>query len=149
MRIIAGGERSIEGFFGIERESGDAAVAGFELHQHLAEPRVAGRTGYQRDIRRPLENLFAFLLGHTTEHANDLPLAGIALEVLQTIEYFLLRLIANAARIKEDELRVSGLLHARVTLRKQSSGDFLRVVGIHLAAEGLYVESLGGHSRIL
>src|SRR5207253_3645420 len=101
VRIIAGGERSIEGFFGIERESGDAAVAGFELHQHLAEPRVAGRTGYQRDIRRPLENLFAFLLGHTAEHANDLSLAGIALEVLQPIEDFLLRLIPNAAPIKK------------------------------------------------
>ena len=37
MRIVAAGHRRLEGVLGIEAQAGDAAVAGFELHQHLRE----------------------------------------------------------------------------------------------------------------
>ena len=40
VRIVAARERRIEGFVGIEAQAGDAAVAGFELHQHFAAARV-------------------------------------------------------------------------------------------------------------
>ena len=78
MRIVAARERSIEGFGGIEAEAGDALVAGFELHQHFRQPGVAGGPGDQADVRRPIEDLLAFLLGDAAEHAEDFALADRA-----------------------------------------------------------------------
>ena len=88
MRIVAAGERRIEGFVRIQAEPGDAAIAGLELHQHFGQPRVAGRAGHQADVRRALENLLAFLLRHASQHAEDLALARRALEILQAVETF-------------------------------------------------------------
>ncbi len=144
MRIVAARERRVERLFGIEAQPGDAAVAGFELHQHLAEPRVAGRSANQADVRRALEDFLAFLLRHAAQHAENLALAG-ALEMLQAVEYFLLGLIADAARVVENQPGVFGLRHLRVALFQQRADDFFGVVGIHLAAEGFEVEGLAGH----
>src|SRR5437016_4975172 len=37
MRIVAAGERRLERVFGIEAQARDAAIARFELHQHLRQ----------------------------------------------------------------------------------------------------------------
>jgi hypothetical protein len=102
VRVVAAGERGVERLFGIEAQPGDAAGAGFKLHQHLAEARVAGRSANQADMRRALENLLAFLLRHAAQDTEDLALAG-ALELLQAVEDLLLGLIADAARVVEDQ----------------------------------------------
>jgi hypothetical protein len=75
VRIVAAGERRIESFVGVQAQAGDAAVARFELHQHLGQLGVAGRAGHQADVRRALENLLAFLLRHASEHAEHFALA--------------------------------------------------------------------------
>ncbi len=81
MRIVAPRERRVERFVGIEAQARDAPVAGLELHQHLRQLRVAGRSRNQADVRRFLENLLAFLLRHAADHGEDLALAGVALEL--------------------------------------------------------------------
>ncbi len=103
MRIIAARERRVEGFGVVETEAGDAAVAGFQLDQHLAELRVAGGPGDQRNVRRAVEDLFALLLCHAAQDAEDLALHAVALEVLQAVEYLLFGLIANTAGVVEYE----------------------------------------------
>ena len=40
VRIVAAGNGRLEGILGVEAQSGDAAVAGFELNQKLAEARL-------------------------------------------------------------------------------------------------------------
>ena len=69
------------------------------------QPRVAGRAGHQADVRRALEDLLAFLLRHASQHAEDLALAGLALELLQAVEDLLLGLVADAAGVVEHQVR--------------------------------------------
>ena len=101
MGIVAAGKRRIEGFVGIERESGNPPVARLELYQHFGQPGVTGRSRDQTHVRRPVEYLLAFLLGHATDDREDLPGAG-SLEVLKTREDLLFGFIANAACIVEN-----------------------------------------------
>ena len=54
----------------------------------------------------------------------------------------LLRLIANGAGVVQDQAAVILVLHPRVALLLQRPDDFFRVMGVHLAAEGLDIESL-------
>ena len=140
MRVIAARERRIEGLFGIQAEPGDAPVAGFELHQHFAEARVAGRAGHQADMRRPFENLLAFLLRHAAQHAEDFAFARFALEILQTVENLLLGLVANAARVEKHQSGRIRRRNLRVALGQERACDLFGVVGIHLAAECFQVE---------
>ncbi len=62
--MIATGHRRFERILGIQAQPGDAAVAGFKLHQHLRKPVIAGRAAHQADVRSFFEYPFAFLLGH-------------------------------------------------------------------------------------
>ena len=75
MRIIAARERRVEGILRIEAQSRDAAVPGFELHQHFRQLVVAGRSAHHADVRGLFENLLAFLLGHAAEHREGFALA--------------------------------------------------------------------------
>src|SRR5690242_4921924 len=97
MRIIAAGERGFESFVGIENQAGDAAVAGFELHQHLGKLRIAGRAGDQAHMRGALEDPLTFLLGHAAEDSKHFALAMFFLELLQPVKDLLLGFIADAA----------------------------------------------------
>jgi hypothetical protein len=147
--IVAARERRVESLFGIEAQAGDVAVAGFDLHQHLTQPRIARRPGHQADVRRALEDLLAFLLRHAPQHAENLAFAGFALEILQAIENLLLGLIANAASVVEDQVRLFGRLHLRIALLDERADDFFGVVDIHLAAEGFEVEGFPRHVVLL
>ena len=145
VRVVAARERRVEGFGVVEAQAGDAAVAAFELDQHFAEVGVAGRPGDQRNVRRAVEDLFALLLGDAAQHAEDLVLHPLALEVLQAVEDLLFGLIADAARVVEYESRVVRRLHLRVALGQQGADDFFGVVGIHLAAECFDVKGFPRH----
>ena len=97
-----------------------------------------------RDIRRALEDLFAFLLGHAAQHAKLLALLLQFLVVVQAIEDLLLGLIADGAGVVEDQ---PGFLDGRdlaVALRNERADDLFRVVGVHLAAKSLDVKRLLG-----
>ena len=135
MRIVAAREGRVEGLIGIEAEAGDALVAGFELHQHLGQLRVAGGTGDQAHMRRALEDFLALLLGHAADDGEDLALARFALEMLQAVEDLLLGFVADAAGVVENVMRRFDGFDLRVALVEQRADDFFGVMGIHLAAE--------------
>src|ERR1035438_10202892 len=145
MRIVAAGERRIEGFVSIQAEAGDVAIARLKLHQHFGEPGVAGGACHQADVRRALENLFALLLRHASQHPEDLALARRALEILQAAEDLLFGLVANAAGVVEHQVGRFRRFDLVVTPGKQRADDLLGVVGVHLAAEGFEVESFPSH----
>jgi hypothetical protein len=122
------------------------------LDQHLAQARVTGGTGDEGDVRGAVENLFALLLGHAAEDAEDFAaggsrLAGVALEVLQAIEDLLLGLVANAAGVVENEVGVFGGGDLRIALGHEGADDLFGVVDVHLAAECFEVEGFPRHGN--
>ena len=144
MRIVAARERGVEGFLGIETQSGDAAVPCLELNQHLRKFGVARRSGDQAHVRSLLKNALAFLLGDAADHGEDFSLA-VSLELVEAVKDFLLGFVANAAGVVDDQLGRFGIGDLRVTAVNERADDLFGVVRVHLAAEGLDVEGLLGH----
>ncbi len=81
MRIVAPREGSFERLIVVQAQAGDAAIPVFQLHQHLRQLGIAGRSGYQAHVWGALEDALAFLLRHTTEYAKHLT-PVVALELL-------------------------------------------------------------------
>src|SRR5271165_509264 len=90
----------------------------------------------------PLEDLFAFLLGHATQHSEHFALPVFLLELLQAVEHLLFGFIANAASVVKDEIGGLRLFDLRITLGHQRPDHLLGIVHVHLATEGLNVEGL-------
>ena len=149
VRIVAARERRVESLVGVQAQTRDAPVAGFELHQHLRQLGVAGRSRHQADVRRAFEDLLAFLLRHAAQHGEHLALAGSLLNCCRRLKTFLLGLVANAAGVVENQFGFFGLLHLRIALGEQRADDFFRIVHIHLAPEGLDVEGLHARGSLL
>ena len=79
MGIGAGGEFGFEGLVGLAVvEPGNASSARLDLHQHLGQIAVRSRAGHQRNVRRALEDLLAFLLGNAAQNAQSASLASAA-----------------------------------------------------------------------
>ena len=148
--VLAGGELGFEGFVGLAVvEAGDAVFAGFKAGEHLGELAVGGRAGDERDVGRPLEDLFAFLLGDAAE--NGEALAGFVqlFVVVEAVEDLLLGFVADGAGVVEDQAGFFFGLDPAVALLLQCANDLFRVMGIHLAAEGFKVEGFFGcHSNL-
>ena len=70
----------------------------FQLRS-ISATAVGRRSRHQRHIRSALENLFAFLLGHAAEHAKRLALLLKFLVIGEPVKNFLLRLVADRARV--------------------------------------------------
>ena len=102
MRIAARGELGLKGLVGLAVvQAGYAAVPCVNLHQHLVQIAVGRRAGHQRDMRGLLENLFAFLLGHTTDHGKLLALRLELLVIGQTVEDLLFSFVADRTGVIE------------------------------------------------
>src|SRR5262249_49084513 len=101
------------------------------------------RTRDQRDMRRALEDLLAFLLRHAAENGKALPFLAQLLEIGEAVEDLLLGLIADRAGVIEDEVGVFLARDLPVALGDERAHDLFRVVEVHLATEGLDVESFG------
>ena len=150
MRIGAGGEFGFEGLVRLAViEPGDTIRARLDLHQHLRQVAIRGRTGYQGNVWRPLKDFLALLLGDTAEHGKALPFLAQLLEVVEAVEDLLLGLVANRAGVVEDEVSLFLALHLRVPLRDERAHDLFGVVEVHLAAKGLDVKRLlsGAHNH--
>ena len=93
-------------------------------------------------MRRALENLFAFLLGHAAQHAKLLALFQQLLVIGEPIEDLLLRLVADGASVVQNQVSLLDRLHLPVALMHQRANDLFRVMHVHLAAEGFEVEGL-------
>src|SRR5262252_620717 len=93
-------------------------------------------------MRRFLEDLFALLLGHAAQDGKLLTLRLQFLVVVETMENLLLRLVTNGAGVVEDEVSLFYRIHLAISLAHERTDDFLRVMHVHLAAEGLDVKGL-------
>ena len=143
IRVGARGELSLKALVGFAIvEPGHTAVPCLDLNQHLRQIAIRSRSGYQRNVRRFFENLVAFLLGHAAEHAKSLALLLEFLVIGQAMENFLLSFITNGASVVEHQPGFFDGGDLAVSLRNQRADDLFGVVGIHLAAESLEVESL-------
>src|SRR5687767_10892490 len=69
VRIVPPRHRRLERVLRIETQPGDALVPCLDLNQQLPELVIARRPTYQTDVRRAVEDLLAFLLRYTAEHA--------------------------------------------------------------------------------
>src|ERR1039457_344251 len=142
VRIVATREGRIERFVRVEAEARDAAIAGLELYQHLGQLVVAGGAGDEADERRALEDLLAFLLRDAAEHAEDLALAVVLLELLEAVKNLLLGLVADAAGVVENEAGFFGRVDLGIALGEERANNFLRIVDVHLAPKRPDIEGL-------
>jgi hypothetical protein len=146
--IIAAGDFSLEGFIGVDVETHDAAVAGFDLREQVRQLAVAGGAADERDPGGALEDFFAFLLGNAAEDADDFAGAGGAAVESQAGEYFLRSFFADAAGVVEDDVGGLWVVDGRVAASEKDASNFFGVVRVHLAAEGFDVERLAsGNGR--
>ena len=126
-------------------------ASGFQLHQHLREIAVAGRSADQGDVRGAIENLFAFLLRYATEDSELLALLEEFLVIVEAVENLLLRFIADGAGVVENQVGLLDRVYLLIAFVDQRADDFFRVMDVHLAAEGFQVEGFvrgGGHIEI-
>src|SRR5215469_963566 len=93
-------------------------------------------------MRRALKNLLAFLLRDAAEHSELLTLGLQLLEIGQPMEDFLLRLIADRARVVKNQVGLLDCLYLPIAFLDERSHDFFRVVDVHLTPEGFKVEGL-------
>ena len=113
--IIAARERRVESFVRFQTQARHPAISGLDPHQHFTQLVIAGRSAHQADVRRPVENLFALLLRHATQNAEELPLPR-AFELLQPVKNLLLRLVANAASVVKHQLGFFRRRYLRIAL---------------------------------
>ena len=142
MRVVAPRVGRVEGIVGIQAQPGDAPVAGFQLHQHLAaasynwpSPPPALRAARARKSSR-------LPAAPRIPARRRLCPCRVALELLQPVKDLLLGLVADAAGVVENQLGFFGRLHPLVAFGQQRADDFFGVVRVHLAAEGLDVKRL-------
>ena len=114
----------------------------FQLLQHARQIPVRRRPRHQRNIRRPLENLLALLLRHTSQHAKLLALLLIFLVIVEPVKNLLLRLVADRAGVVQNQVSLFDRIHLPIPLRHQRANDLFGVVDIHLAAESFEVKRL-------
>ncbi len=102
---------------------------------------------HEIDVGGSFHHFFTFLLGHATDHSNQeirvLPFSGFHFS--QTAVHLLGGLLPYAASVEDEQvglLRIGRRYHAALS---QQTGNLLRVVHVHLAAESFDEESLCRH----
>ena len=88
------------------------------------------------------ENLFLVFLSHTAQ--NTQYLAGVVLHVQpeapQGAVNLVFRMLAHAAGVEKDHIRLTRLVHQRIAMLAQGADHQLAVQHIHLAANGLDIQ---------
>ena len=149
MRIRPRRELRLECLLGLAVvESGNALGSLLQLHQHLRQPVIRGRSRNDRYIRSALKDALALLLRDTAQHREALALLVQRLVVVEPVENLLLRLVANRAGVVEDQVGRLFRLDARVALVLQRPDDLFRVMDVHLAAEGFDIEGSPARSLL-
>ena len=143
--MVAPRQFRLESLVRIRFQAAHAPLARLEPRQQQRKFAVAGRAAHQAHPRRPLENLFALLLRQAAEHADHL--AGIdapivlGIKLAQAREDLLRGFLPNAAGIVKNQDGIVRRSHLPVSAPQENAGYFLRIVIVHLAAEGLDVKS--------
>ena len=125
------------------REAGghDPLAAPAPRHD-LGELAHARRAQDEVEIRHALQGPLPFLLGHAAAEADEqIRVAPLEEAVFaQARVDLLLGLVADAARVEEDDVRPVGLMGGEDALLHELAGHALAVQLVHLASPGLDVE---------
>jgi hypothetical protein len=104
---------------------------------HLRQPVQGLRAEHEVDIGRALDDGRAFLAGHAAADADQHALLLQVLDAAEVGEDLLLRLLAHRAGVEEDQVGLLDIGRGLVALGgTQHVGHLVRVVLVHLAAEG-------------
>ena len=114
------------------------------LVQHLGQAVQGLRAKHHVHIGGALDDFGAFLAGHAAAHANLHAACLQVLDAAQVAEDLFLRLLAHRAGVEKDEVGLIHVLGGLVALRGvQHVGHLVRVVLVHLAAEGFDKDFFG------
>ena len=91
-------------------------------------------------MRRLLKDVLPFLLRNAPEHSEDLAVPVFFFELLQPAEHLLFRLVADAAGVVQNQVRLFRRGNLRVPLRDERSNHLFGIVNVHLTAERFDVE---------
>src|SRR5579872_1176894 len=117
--IVAGGNFGFECFLRVEGKTSDAAAARFQLREHLGQFAITCRAADHAHPRRATEDFLAFLLREAAENADDLFFAERAAKIAEARKNFLRGLLANAARVVENEISGGGRVHLLISARSE------------------------------
>uniref|UniRef100_A0A0R3QG56 Phenol hydroxylase n=1 Tax=Brugia timori TaxID=42155 RepID=A0A0R3QG56_9BILA len=125
------------------------AVEPLALGQHFGQPVQGLRAEHDVDVGRARDDGVALLAGHAAADA-DLHAARLqVLDAAQVGEHLLLCLLAHRAGVEQDQVGLVDVLRRLVALgRVEHVGHLVRVVLVHLAAEGFDEDFLGGHGEL-
>ena len=97
---------------------------------------------HQIDVRGAIEDQLLILLGHAAHDTDDL-VRACSLAEFQAAKLavdLVLSVIAHAARVEQNRVRLFDVAGQRIALLAQRGNDQLAVEHIHLTADGLDVE---------
>src|SRR3984893_17323941 len=143
-RVVTPRQLRLKRFIRIGLESRHAVLARFQTRQQQWQLAITRGPAHEAYPRSAFENLFAFLLRHAAEHANHF--AGFASEIISGVEQaepgenFVRGLFADTARIVENQPRLAGRSDLPIPAPQQHARHLLRIVLVHLAAEGLEIK---------
>ena len=140
--VDAGGRQVIE-LFDLGKADVDLrAMLLSALVQQLRQAMQRLRAEHHIDIRRALDDRGAFLARDAAADADQHALGFEMLDTPEIAEHLLLRLLAHRAGVEEDQVSLLDIGGRLVALRgMQHVGHLVRVVLVHLAAEGLDEDS--------
>src|SRR6476469_633924 len=97
-------------------------------------------TNDETHMTRPLENLRTKALRHATGDTEYRAAFHLALHFAEPANHTLFRVIANCARVDENDIRVLGGIYGPVPGRSKLPKNELGVADVHLAAVRLDVD---------
>ncbi len=122
-------------------------IAAFNLLHQFQHAANIQRAEDEIHIRRPLQNLASGTLRDAAAHANQHVRAILfdAFEAAQFTVKFLVRFLADAARVEQHQIGLFHVIRQLVIRLLQQADNALRVVLIHLAAIGFDGKLLRSH----
>ena len=113
------------------------AVRPSALVQQIRQAVQGLRAKHHIHIRRTLDDLRAFLAGHTAAHANQHTLGFQVFDAAQITEHFFLRPLAHRAGVEQNQIGFVHVLRRLIALGGvHDIGHLVRVVLVHLATKG-------------
>jgi hypothetical protein len=111
---------------------------------HLRQAMERLRAEHEIHVWRALHDRRAFLARHAAADADD-EIGLLALQELhaaEIVEHALLRLFAHRAGVEQQNVRLVGIIRLLDAAFGEHVGHLVRIVLVHLTAEGAYVELL-------
>ena len=134
----------------VERRRDGALAASRAVDERGQRPIAVGPDD-EAHVLRFLEQLRPEALRHAPGHAHDRVGLHVPLELTEAADHPLLRVIANRARVEQDDVRTVGGIDGLIAAVREPAEHQLGIAHVHLAAVGLDVDrgACLGHQRMM